>query len=1024
MKHLSFFAYPIPASAVACVFGLAISLSVESPRLQAQSPTPASAQTTAPATTGSVRGAVADPSGAVIPQATVTATSASGQVFTATSDSSGNYVLRGLPPSTYSLKTTAAGFAVNTTPAIIVTAGAPKHVDIALTIEVAEQNVQVTVDTPTVSTDAASNANAVVLKDKDLDQLSDDPDELSAELTALAGPSAGPNGGQIYIDGFTAGQLPPKSAIREIRINQNPFSAEYDKLGFGRIEILTKPGTDKLHGQFFVQGNTKAFNSQNPFATYIPDYHTVQYDGNVSGSLGKKASFFFNFDRRNIQDNNIISATLNGPSTTCDPTTLDYSTYDPVTCSLALPNPRTRTNLSPRLDAQLGAKNTLTVRYQYYDDSTTQGGPGQLNLPTTAYNSEETESTVQISDTQVVSDKIVNETHFQYLHNRDTQSPSSTNPTVQVQGAFSGGGSSAQFSQDNTNRYEVQNYTSIAEGTHFIKFGGRVRVDRDANDSRSNYNGYFTFTQVTCATTGCPIVGGQSVVALQNYQITQNLLSQGNTGQEIEALGYGPSQFTLTAGNPSITRILTDVGLYAQDDWKIKPNLTFSYGLRWESQNQISDHSSFAPRISFAYGLSRGKKPAKTVIRGGYGIFYDRFQIAQVIQADRQNGINQTQYVVTNPNFYPFIPSTTSPEFMNAAVSPTIYQIAPNLRAPYTAQVALGVDQQVTKAATVSVTYLNSRGVHALDTRNINAPLYGGNTDNSGLRPFGTDENIYQYESAGTFKQNQLLVNFNLRAGSALSLFGFYALGYVNSDTGGVTTFPSQQYDLSADYGRATFDVRQRLFFGGSYQTPKLGIRISPFMLAFSGPPFNITTSQDINGDSIFNDRPSFAPAGATGPNIYQTKYGNFNTNPGQGEARIPINYGNAPGQFNLNLRISKTFGLGPKIEGNGGGGAPGGGGGGPGGGGGRGGGGGPGFVGFGGGGRGGGPPGAGGSSSHRYNLTLNAQARNLFNNVNYAAPIGVVGPTFGQYTGLGGAFGGVSQSANRRIDLQAVFSF
>ncbi len=392
----------------------------------------------------------------------MTATSASGAVFNATSDSSGNYVLRGLPPSTYSLKTTAAGFAVNNTPAIIVTAGSSKHVDIALTIEVAEQNVQVTVDTPTVSTDAASNANAVVLKDKDLDQLSDDPDELSAELTALAGPSAGPNGGQIYIDGFTAGQLPPKSAIREIRINQNPFSAEYDKLGFGRIEILTKPGTDKLHGQFFVQGNTKAFNSQNPFATYIPDYHTVQYDGNVSGSLGKKASFFFNFDRRNIQDNNIISATLNGPSTTCDPTTLDYSTYDPVVCSLALPNPRTRTNLSPRLDLQLGAKNTLTVRYQYYDDNTTQGGPGQLNLPTTAYNSEETENTVQISDTQVISDKIVNETHFQYIHNRDTENPSSTNPTVQVQGAFFGGGSTAQFSQDNTNRYEVQNYTSIS----------------------------------------------------------------------------------------------------------------------------------------------------------------------------------------------------------------------------------------------------------------------------------------------------------------------------------------------------------------------------------------------------------------------------------------------------------------------------------------------------------------------------------------------------------------------------------
>ncbi len=1016
MKHFCLFICRI--SVLATLLGF---VGVATPSLYAQStPAPAAAaqaatQAGSPASTstGSVRGSVTDPSGAVIPGATVTATSASGQTFTAISDSGGAYVLRGLPPSTYSLKAVATGFTTKTTPAVIVTAGAPKHLDIAMVIEVAQQNVEVTTDNPTVSVDSGSNANAVVLKDKDLDQLSDDPDELSAELTALAGPSAGPNGGQIYIDGFTAGQLPPKSAIREIRINQNPFSAEYDKLGYGRIEILTKPGTDKLHGQFFVQGTTKAFNSQNPFAQYIPDYHTVQYDGNLSSALGKKASVFFNFDRRNIQDNNIISATLNGPTTNCDPATADYSTYNPVTCSLALPNPRTRTNLSPRLDYQLGAKNTLTLRYQYYDDSETQAGPGQQTLASTAYNSEETENTVQISDSQVISDKIVNETRFQYIHNRDTQNPTSSDPSIQVQGAFLGGGVSSQYTADNTNRYEIQNYTSIALKSHFVKFGGRLRIDRDANKATSNYNGYFTFAQHNCPTTGCPIVGGESVGALQNYQITENLLSKGLTPAEIQAVGYGPKQFTVTTGLPAITETLVDVGLYAQDDWKVKPNLTLSYGLRWESQNQINNNSNFAPRVSFAYGLARDNKPPKTVIRGGWGIFYDRFQIAQILQANRQNGVNQTQYIVTDPNFFP---TFTAADIAEGNPSATTYNIAPALHAPYSMQTAVGVDQQITKTATVSVTYLNNRGVHQLLTRNINAPEYGPNTDNSGDRPLGGTENIYQYESAAIFKQNQLLVNFNLRASTSLSVFGFYALGYADSDTGGVTTFPSAQYDISQDYGRASFDVRQRLFLGGSYQTPKWGIRFSPFVIVFSGPPFNITTSQDINDDSIFNDRPAFAPAGSTGANIYQTKYGTFNTTPAQGQPRIPVNYGDAPGQANFNLRVSKTFGLGPKVEG------PGYAGGGPGGGPGGGRGGGPGFIGFGG--RGGGPPSAGGSSGHRYNLTLNAQARNLFNHVNYAAPIGVVGPTFDQYTGLGGAFGGVSQSANRRIDLQAVFSF
>jgi hypothetical protein len=157
----------------------------------------------------------------------------------------------------------------------------------------------VTDESPMVNVEAGGNASAVVLKGKDLDALSDDPDELSNELTALAGPSAGPNGGQIYIDGFSGGQLPPKSAIREIRINQNPFSAEFDRLGYGRIEILTKPGTDKLHGQFFIQGNDKPFNTGNPFTNTIPSYYSYQFNGTVSGAISKTASFFASAEQRN-----------------------------------------------------------------------------------------------------------------------------------------------------------------------------------------------------------------------------------------------------------------------------------------------------------------------------------------------------------------------------------------------------------------------------------------------------------------------------------------------------------------------------------------------------------------------------------------------------------------------------------------------------------------------------------------------------------------------------------------------------
>src|ERR1700677_3400035 len=300
-------------SLIAWALGIAVGITAQAPVAQAQAPPaqaapPAAAPPTAPVTTGTLRGHITDPSGALIPGAKITVSNASGSpVGSITADSSGAYAVSGLAPGGYVLHATFSGFAPFNSPLIVLAAGQSKRVDISMAIEIAQQSVTVTDDTPQVNIDASGNSSAIVLKGKDLDALSDDPDELSSELTALAGPSAGPNGGQIYIDGFTGGQLPPKSAIREIRINQNPFSAEFDKLGYGRIEILTKPGTDKLHGQFLAQGNDNLFNTANPFTTVIPAYHSLQFSGNLNGALSKWASFFVSVDQRNNQNDSIYS---------------------------------------------------------------------------------------------------------------------------------------------------------------------------------------------------------------------------------------------------------------------------------------------------------------------------------------------------------------------------------------------------------------------------------------------------------------------------------------------------------------------------------------------------------------------------------------------------------------------------------------------------------------------------------------------------------------------------------------------
>ena len=966
---------------------------------------------------GTLHGKVTDPTGAMIPNASVTATNSGGQKSSAVTDNRGAYEIKGLAPGSYTVTTSAPGFEPSSEQNVTVPPGQVQQFDIGLEIAVQKEKLEVQDENVTVNTSASDNASSIVIKGKDLDALPDDPDEMEQDLQALAGPSAGPNGGQIYIDGFTGGQLPPKSSIREIRINQNPFSSEYDKLGYGRIEIFTKPGTDKYHGEFFLDGNDSAFNSLNPFTPDVPAYDSELFHASVGGPLSKKASFFFNAEGRHINDSNVVNATV-----------LD-SSFAPTQLVQAVPNPRTRLNLGPRIDYQISKNNTLTARYQYFHNTEDNEGIGQFSLSNQAYNSTEDEHTFQITDTQVVSNSVINETRFQF--NRDNSSQVVLNspggvipPTLTVLGAFTGGGNQLGNPTEQENRYEFQNYTSVLHHTHFIKFGARLRGTTDSSSSNTNFNGVFTF----------PSIGVWAAC-------DQILAAHGTC-----AGATGPSQFSVTTGQPLVNVGVVDAGLYVQDDWRVRPNFTLSYGLRFETQNQIHDRGDWAPRLSLAWGLGRSNNPSpKTVLRAGFGIFYDRFSYNLIEQAERLNGVTQQQFILTNPA----ITSVTAAPPLSAApqTSPTIYQVSPTLRAPMTMQSAASIERQVTKSATVALTYLNSIGEHQFFLRNANAPLPGTYTGpGTGVRPLGGTDNIYQYDSEGVFRQNQLIANVRINAGAKVSLFGYYTLNYANSDlgsgassgggagffSGGATATPNfltNQYDPMTDYGRSQFDVRHRLFLGGTISMPYL-IRLNPFLLISSGMPYDLTLGQDLNGDSIFNDRPALASAAvcpkvgsvAGQPsNIVCTPLGTFNTVPAAGQA-VPVNSATGPTLFTLNLRVSKTFGFGRETKGAGSSGGPSYGGGRRGGGG-PGGGLGPGGLSSAGGGRGGGMFG-GATTGRRYNLTFSVSARNVLNRVNLATPVGdLSSPFFAQSINLsGGPFS--SQGASRRIDLQMLFSF
>ena len=450
--------------------------------------------------TGGLTGVVTDPSGAAVPKAVVRLTNASGASMDAATTREGLYEFKTVAPGTYTLKAAAKNFALFTQDNVQIVAGKVLQLNISLLIQVEEQSVEVTDTTTKIDVNPANNAGMVVMQGKDLEALSDDPDELQSELQALAGPSAGPNGGQIYIDGFTAGQLPPKASIREIRINQNPFSAEYDKLGYGRIEILTKPGTDQFHGQIFFTGNTAGFNSRNPFevlppGTQPPGYDTTQFSANVGGPLSKKASFFFNIERRDINDLSVVSAQI------VDPTTFQIEPFSDV-----VPNPRTRTNLSPRLDYQVTQTNTLSVRYQYWRNNESNDNVGPFNLVSQATNSLSSENTLQMTDTQTIGPTIINETRFQYIRTAASGNPLNSTPAIFVAGAFNAGGSTSGKNTNTQNRYELQNITYITRGKHSWKVGGRARDTTDEYASNASFNGAYSFgSRVDPTVTGCNV---------------------------------------------------------------------------------------------------------------------------------------------------------------------------------------------------------------------------------------------------------------------------------------------------------------------------------------------------------------------------------------------------------------------------------------------------------------------------------------------------------------------------------------
>ncbi|MDQ2976377.1 MAG: carboxypeptidase-like regulatory domain-containing protein, partial [Acidobacteriota bacterium] len=277
--------------------------------------------------TGSIKGTVTDQLGSLIVNAKVVARDVKGTEKTVTTNSTGSFEFRSLPPGRYDLKVTAAGFNVLEEKNVEVKPGRTATFDLQLSIGSLEQTV--TIDNKGVSTDADRNADALVLRGRDLEALPNDPVALAAALRAMAGPTMGENGPQVKVDGFSNGQVPPKETIREVRINQNPYSAENEYPGWGGIEIYTQPGSDKFHGGTSFDFNDESLNSRNPFAPARAPYQYRSVDASLTGPLiPKRASFSLYVGHAGTDSNAVVNATILDPST-LKPVTFNQSFVTP-----------------------------------------------------------------------------------------------------------------------------------------------------------------------------------------------------------------------------------------------------------------------------------------------------------------------------------------------------------------------------------------------------------------------------------------------------------------------------------------------------------------------------------------------------------------------------------------------------------------------------------------------------------------------------------------------------------------------